>query len=194
MRTAPPLLTERLLLRSLTLEDAPDIQRLAGEYDVAVTLSNMPYPYEDGMAEEWIRSCSEKFEENKALNFAITLRTDRNFIGAIEIRLDPEMENGELGFWVGKPHWGCGYCTEAAKVIVAYGFEVLKLDRICAYHFQNNLASGRVLQKTGMHYEGRIQKFVQKQNQCEDLIGYGMLKADYDSLDPISSNKQSVPI
>ena len=188
MRTAPPLLTERLLLRSLTLEDAPDIQRLVGEYDVAATLYDVPHPYEDGMAEEWIRSCSEKLEKNKALNFAITLRTDQNFIGAIEIRLDPEMESGELGFWIGKPYWGCGYCTEAAKAVVAYGFEVLKLEHICAYHFQNNLASGRVLQKTGMHYEGRLEQFVQKRNQCEDLIGYGILKEDYDSHPDRDSN------
>ncbi len=194
MRTAPPLLTERLLLRSLTFEDAEDIQCLAGEYDVAATLCYMPHPYEDGMAEEWIRSCSKKFEKDKALNFAITLKTEQNFIGAIEIRLDPEIENGELGFWIGKPYWGCGYCTEAAKAVVAYGFQVLKLDRICAYHFENNLASGRVLQKIGMHYEGRLEKFVQKRNRCEDSIGYGMLKTDYDSQDPIAFNKQSVPI
>ena len=87
MRTAPPLLTERLLLRSLTFEDVQDIQRLAGEYDVAATLCYMPHPYEDGMAEEWIRSCSEKFEEDKALNFAITQKTDQSFIGAIEITI-----------------------------------------------------------------------------------------------------------
>ncbi len=186
MRTAPPLLTKRLLLRSLMFEDVEDIQRLAGEYDVAATLCYMPHPYEDGMAEEWIRACSEKFEKDKALNFAITRRPDRNFIGAIELRLDREIENGELGFWIGKPYWGCGYCTEAAKAVVAYSFKVLKLDRICAYHFEKNLASGRVLQKIGMRYEGRLEKFVQKRNQCEDSTGYGMRKADYDLQDPIS--------
>ena len=127
MKTASPILTERLLLRSLTLEDAPDVQHLAGEYDVAATLCDMPHPYEDGMAETWIRSCSEKFEKDEALNFAIILKTDKQFIGGIEIRLDPEIENGELGFWIGKQYWGCGYCTEAAKIVVAYGFEVLKL-------------------------------------------------------------------
>ena len=63
MRTAPPLLTERLILRSLTLEDAQDVQRLAGECDIASTLTNMPHPYEDGMAEEWMRTCSDKYEK-----------------------------------------------------------------------------------------------------------------------------------
>ena len=115
MRSAPPLLTERLLLRSLTLEDATDVQRLAGDRDIAATLPNMPHPYEDGMAEKWIRSCYEKFEKDEALHFAITLSIDKNLIGGIGLRLDQENENGEIGYWIGKPYWNRGYCTEAAK-------------------------------------------------------------------------------
>ena len=44
MRTAPPLLTERLLLRSLTLGDATGVQRLAGDRDIAATLATLPHP------------------------------------------------------------------------------------------------------------------------------------------------------
>ena len=187
MRSAPPLLTERLLLRSLTLEDATDVQRLAGDRDIAATLPNMPHPYEDGMAENWIRSCYEKLEKDEAINFAITLRTDKNLIGGIALRLDRENENGELGYWIGKPYWNRGYCTEAARAVVAYSFEVLKLNRIHAKHFKRNTASGRVLEKIGMRYEGCFRQHVKKWDNFEDLMGYGMLKADYDSLAPISS-------
>ena len=190
MRTAPPLLTERLLLRSLTLEDAQDVQHLAGERDIASTLSNMPHPYEDGMAEEWIRSCSGKFEKDEALNFAIIRRTDKKLIGEIELRLDRENESGELGYWIGKPYWNCGYATEAARAVVAYGFEVLKLNRVQAKHFKRNAASRRVLEKIGMCYEGCLRQHVKKWGNFEDSIGYGMLRADYDSLIPISSNEQ----
>ena len=190
MRTAPPLLTEKLLLRSLTLEDAQDVQHLAGERDIASTLSNMPHPYEDGMAEEWIRSCSGKFEKDEALNFAIIRRTDKKLIGGIELRLDRENESGELGYWIGKPYWNCGYATEAARAVVAYGFEVLKLNRVHAKHFKRNAASRRVLEKIGMCYEGCLRQHVKKWGNFEDIIGYGMLKADYESLIPISSNEQ----
>jgi ribosomal-protein-alanine N-acetyltransferase len=190
MRTAPPLLTERLLLRSLTLEDAQDVQHLAGERDIAATLCNMPHPYENGMAEEWIRSCSGKFEKDEALNFAIILRTDKKLIGGIELRLDRENENGELGYWIGKPYRNCGYATEAARAVVAYGFKVLKLNRLHAKHFKRNAASGRVLKKIGMHYEGCLRQHIKKWGNFEDIIGYGMLKADYESLIPISSNEQ----
>ena len=179
MRTAPPLLTERLLLRSLTLEDAADVQRLAGERDVASTLTNMPHPYEDGMAEEWIRACSGKYENDEALNFAITLRTEGNFIGGMVLRLDPENESAELGYWIGKPYWNCGYATEAAKAVVAYSFEVLKLNRIHAKHFKRNPASGRVLEKIGMSYEVCFRQHIKKWDNFEDMIGYGMLKSEF---------------
>ena len=187
MRSAPTLLTERLLLRSLTLKDAEDVQRLAGDRDVAATLSNMPHPYEDGMAEKWIHSCYTKFKKDEALNFAITLRTDKNLIGGIALRLDQENENGELGYWIGKPYWNCGYCTEAAKAVVAYSFEVLKMNRIHAKYFKRNPASGRVLEKIGMQYEGCFRQHIKKWDTFEDLMGYGMLKTDYDALAPISS-------
>ena len=191
MKTAPTLQTERLILRSLTLEDAADVQRLAGDRDVASTLSNMPHPYEDGMAEEWIRSCSEKFENGEAVDFAITFKTDGSFIGAIGIRLDRKHENGELGYWFGKAYWGNGYATEAAKAVVAHGFQVLQLNRIYAYLMKRNPASGRVLEKIGMHYEGCQRQQIKKWNNFEDRIAYGMLKADYDLRASISSNEQN---
>lgn len=187
MKTAPTLHTERLILRSFTFEDAQNVQRLASEPDVASMVPGIPHPYEEGMAEKWIRSCYEKFEKNKALDFAITLRTDGNLIGTIELRLDRENENGELGYWVGKPYWNRGYCTEAARAVVAYSFEVLKLNRIQAYHFKRNTASGRVMQKIGMHYEGCFRKHVKKLDNFEDSMRYGMLKADFNSLASISS-------
>lgn len=181
MRSAPPLLTERLLLRSFILEDATDVQHLAGDRDIAATLATMPHPYEDGMAERWIRSCYGKFEKDEALNFAITLKTDKNLIGGIALRLDQKNERAELGYWIGKPYWNCGYATEAAKAVVAYSFKVLKLNRIYAYHFTRNPASGRVLEKVGMRYEGYRRQHTKKWGNFEDSMGYGMLKADFDA-------------
>ena len=165
-----------MLLRSLTLEDAADVQHLAGEYDVASTLPNMPHPYEDGMAEEWIRSCSERYERDEALNFAITLRTGKNFIGGIALRLDPENEEGELGYWIGKPYWNRGYMTEAARAVVAYSFKVLKLNRIHAKYFKRNVASKRVMEKIGMQYTNYFPK--DNKDFFEDTIQYSIRKCE----------------
>ena len=102
------------------------------------------------------------------------------------LELEPENERAELGYWIGKPYWNRGYATEAAKAVVAYSFEVLKLNRIYAYHFTRNPASGRVLEKIGMRYEGYRRQHTKRWENFEDSMGYGMLKADYDSLAPIS--------
>ena len=178
MRTAPPLLTERLILRSFTLEDAADVQRLAGDYDVASTLPNMPHPYEDGMAEEWMRACSERFEKDEALNFAITLQKNKNFIGGIALRLDQENKEAELGYWIGKPYWNRGYMTEAVKAVVAYSFQVLKLNRIHAKYFTRNIASKRVMEKIGMRYANFFPQDIGK-GYLEDTIQYSIQKCEF---------------
>ena len=181
MKTGPTLHTERLILRSFTLKDAQDVQRLAGERDIAANLTNMPHPYEDGMAEEWIRSCYEKFENGQEVNFAITLKTTGSLVGGTGLRIEQKHDRAELGYWIGKPYWGNGYATETAQAVVTYAFEALKLNRILAYHYKRNIASERVLQKIGMQYEGCFREHIKKWDAFEDVIGHGMLKADHDA-------------
>ncbi len=184
METAPTLDTERLRLRSLILEDAADIQRLAGDRDIASQMLHVPHPYEDGMAEEWIRDCWQTNEKGKTLILAITRRTDGNFIGIIGCGLYREHEKADLFYWIGKPYWNLGYATEAAKVVIAYCFEVLKLNRIQAGRFTGNPASGQVLEKVGMRYEGCHRQSIKKWGNFEDLMVYGILKTDFNLAAP----------
>ncbi len=146
--------TERLLLRPLEMSDAPDIQRLAGDRDVASTTLSIEHPYEDGMAEAWIRSSQEKFAAGELINFAITSLTDGSFLGAIGLHPDEDGNQGELGYWIGKPFWNLGYATEAVAGVINHAFRTMGLDRVYAAHFTRNPSSGRVMQKAGMLYEG----------------------------------------
>ncbi len=66
-------------------------------------------------------------------------------IGAIGLTLSKKYDHAEMGYWIGVPFWGKGYCTEAAKIVLQYGFEELKLNRIFAHHMTNNPASGKVM-------------------------------------------------
>ncbi|MDZ7376443.1 MAG: GNAT family N-acetyltransferase, partial [candidate division KSB1 bacterium] len=61
MNPIPELKTNRLTLRPFTLADAPMVQKLAGEYEVARRTLNIPYPYEDGVAEKWISKHADLF-------------------------------------------------------------------------------------------------------------------------------------
>ena len=180
MQTQPTLTTERLLLRPFRLEDAPEVQRLAGALEIAEMTASIPHPYEDGMAESWIRGQRDRYARGEVANFAITLQEDDRLIGSIGLRIERSHERAALGYWVGMSYWGQGYCTEAARAIVRYGFEKLGLHRIYATHFARNPASGRVMQKLGMAREGCLRQHLKKWDRFEDMVYYGLLRSQYE--------------
>ncbi len=165
--------TERLLLRPLEMTDAPDIQRLAGDREVAATTRDIPHPYEDGVAEAWISSCQEEIAAGELVSFAITLRSNGSFLGVIGLHRDANGRQAELYYWVGKPFWNQGYATEAVKAVLRHGLADLGLDRLYAAHFTRNPASGRVMQKAGMVHEGFLKAHTEKWGKLEDLELYG---------------------
>jgi len=179
MKEHPKIETKRLTLRMYSLNDAPELQRLIGDRDIALTTINIPHPYEDGMAEQWIQTAKGKFEKGEAVHFAIVHRAQHFFIGGIGLTVDKQNEVAELGYWIGKPHWNQGYCTEAAQAVLRYGFEVLGLNRIQARHFTRNPVSGRVMQKIGMKQEGHLRQAVKKWGKFEDWESYGILRSEW---------------
>ena len=74
---------------------------------------------------------------------------------------------------------GGDFGTEAAGAVIRYAFEVLGLNRVFAGHYKRNPASGRILQKIGMTYEGRLRQHVKKWGEYEDMEYYGILKSEF---------------
>ncbi|MEM7563069.1 MAG: GNAT family N-acetyltransferase [Pseudomonadota bacterium] len=160
----PDLKTNRLRLRNFTLADAPRVCRLAGTEKVSRYTLNIPHPYEEKMAYEWIDSQQMRWEKRTEFVYAIILQSESDLIGAIGLH---EMDNaaGELGYWIGESYWGNGYCAEAAEAIIQFSFSKLGLQRIQAQHIAENAASGEVLKKINMHYLGNN---IQKDRYGED--------------------------
>jgi RimJ/RimL family protein N-acetyltransferase len=179
MAKQPKLETERLVLRPLELSDAEAVRQLAGDRAIAENTISIPHPYEAGMAEEWISGRQEMFENQKGVTLAITLKSDGTLIGAMSLMDLHVGHRAELGYWVGRPYWGQGFCTEGGEAMIRYGFEQLGLVRIHASHFGSNPASGKVLTKLGMRHEGRQRHHVKKWDRLEDLELYGLLREDW---------------
>jgi len=175
----PLLESERLLLRGFELADAADVQRLAGAREIADTTLNVPHPYEDGMAEAWIALHRPAFEAGTLAPFAITSKQTGELLGAISLKIEREFARAELGYWIGKPYWGAGYCTEAARRLLRYGFDELDLHRIHASYVPRNPASGRVLEKIGMLREGVARQHLVKWGRFEDLVQCGLLRSEW---------------
>ncbi|WP_288444210.1 GNAT family N-acetyltransferase [uncultured Chryseobacterium sp.] len=174
MEKFPVLQTERLILSQLEEKDIPFIVELLQHRIFSDLTSNIPYPYVENDARSWVEMSKEAFENNTGYTFAIRNK-EWQIIGAIGLH-DRDDDKAELGYWIGIPYWNKGYVTEAAKAIIDFGFNELKLNKIFATHFPHNPASGRIMEKAGMEQEAVLIKEVKKDGEYFDLVRYCILK------------------
>lgn len=179
MADYPILFTDRLVLRQFLLHEAPIVKDLAGAPEIARGTLNIPHPYGLGLAELWIACHETWFSEGTQVVFAITRKTDGWIIGAVGLTLDQEHNRAEIGYWIGVPFWSQGYATEASRSVIAYAFEDQMVHRITGSHFMRNQASGRVLEKIGLHREGLLREHLLKDGIYEDVIIYGILNHEW---------------
>jgi RimJ/RimL family protein N-acetyltransferase len=174
MKEFPVLLTQRLILSQLNESDIPFIVEYLQQKIFSDLTSNIPYPYTEKDAESWLEMSREAFIHKTGYTFAIRDKQHR-MMGAVGIH-DRGDNKAELGYWLAVPFWSKGYVTEAAKAIIDFGFETLKLNKIYATHFLNNPASGRIMQKIGMEKEALLKQHVKKEEDYLDILMYSLFK------------------
>ena len=133
--------TERLVLKKPGLRDKQSIVSQIGDWEVVQWLSEVPYPYSEDDADDWISTLSRQ-----ELTFNI-YRSD-TLIGGIRLTHDDD-DSHELGYWLGRVHWGQGFATEACKGLLHYAAEELDIRNVKSSHMTGNDASARVLDKLG---------------------------------------------
>lgn len=176
MNTYPTLETARLKLRPYAEADISELLPLIGTREVAATTLRIAHPY----TEQDARAFLEMAKDPGKIWLAITRRSDGRQIGGIGLRVDQQHQHAELGYWLALPYWAQGYATEAAREMLRYGFEDLQLHRIFASHFKHNPASGHVLKKIGMRYEGCQREHLRKWEQFVDSELYGILRREWE--------------
>jgi RimJ/RimL family protein N-acetyltransferase len=185
MPEMPTLLTPRLELRPFRIADGPTVERLAGDRAVADTTLNIPHPYPEGAAEQWIATHADDWSRGERLTLAICSRnTAEELIGAISLHISVEHSNGEIGYWLSVDNWGKGYTTEAARALVDYAFTTLRLHRVVGRHLTRNVTSGRVMQKVGMQLEGINRDAFVKWSKFEDVAMYSILDSEWRTRSP----------
>lgn len=153
----PTLETERLILRDFVLTDWDALNALLS--DPSVTRF-MPFAsWDEGKRREWlawlVQDASNSHRD--AYNWAMTLRSNGLLIGWLIIgrsRHASEAGTRECGYALNQRFWGQGYMPEAVQGVFTYEFTVLGTHRIIAECETQNIASARVMQKSGMEYEG----------------------------------------
>jgi ribosomal-protein-alanine N-acetyltransferase len=179
------LRTERLSLRPVNRSDIDPILALAGDRLIADTMISVPHPLTRHHVEAWASPGDTAGTHTANLYLAARRNSDESLVGVISLRdIDREHRLAELSFWIGRPFWGQAYATEGARAVISHAFARMGLNRLQAFHMVRNEVSGKVLLKLGFREEGRLRQRVFKWGVFEDVVAYGILKADVASSDP----------
>lgn len=132
-------------------------------------MSFWPTPFTIYQTENWIKTNTQRYKEYGFGRWGLYLKDNNELIGDCGImitEIDKKLENN-LGYIIDHKYWNNGYATEAAEACKKYGFEVLKLDRLCANMAYNYTISEKVAFKIGMNKEKEF-----KNNKNRDILTY----------------------
>jgi [ribosomal protein S5]-alanine N-acetyltransferase len=185
----PFLETERLILRRITLEDVEDMYSYGSNEEVSKYVTwNTHRTLSD--TKEFVEFVLSQYEDKKVAPWGIEYKENGKFIGTIDfVWWQPKHKSAEIGYVISQNYWGKGITTEAAKEIIKFGFEEMDLVRIQARCFVENIGSERVMEKTGMSFEGVSRKGMFVKGKHQDLKMYSILKEEFSS--PYKSEKEN---
>ena len=149
--------TGRLVLRPLAAEDADQLFPLFSDWAVIQWLSAPPWPYEPSHMVGFVSKMRDQIAPDREIFSVITFESAP--IGGISWRQrgPSHLQSGggpNIGYWLGAPHWGKGYMTEAARALCRQIFATCDTDTIYSGAFTENAASLRVQSKLGFAHDG----------------------------------------
>ncbi len=171
----------RIILRRFELYDAYAMfKNWANDCSVTKFLSWEPHDNVEvtkKIVEQWIN----EYNNNNIYNWAIELKEIGEVIGGISIvKLEEKYYSCEIGYCMSSMYWGKGIMSEALNTVINYLFSEVGFNRIEAKYDTKNVASGKVMAKSGMKYEGTLRQVKLRNNEeFYDLAVYSILKNDW---------------
>lgn len=173
--------TERLVLRSCTLEDAENIHAYASLPEVSYPAGFPPVKTLEDEIDYLKHILPERNQkENFPAGYGIVVKGTDTIIGSVDFNRRHEDDVLEIGYTLHPDYWGRGYVPEAARALIDLGFKELGLHKIELTCFGYNVQSQRVAEKLGFTLEARIRDRKDAQgNRCDSLI-YGLLRSEWE--------------
>jgi [ribosomal protein S5]-alanine N-acetyltransferase len=155
----PELHGDSVHLREPTEADVPAWYERATDAESAA-LAGDPIPESIDMGFQWLQRNRERFRERTSIRWAIVPKGSTQSVGSIGLTIKSTEERiAELGFVIGRAWWGKGLGTAAAHLVVRFALDTLNLAEIRAELLESNIASRRVLEKTGFRFRSVIPDF-----------------------------------
>lgn len=163
------------LLRPFAPADAPALARHANDRGVWLNLRDrFPHPYSLADA-EWYVNFVNSEEGRRDVHLCIAVGGEAAGSISLLFKSDVSRRSAEIGFWLGREHWGRGIVPAAVRALTAYGFAHFDLARVYAEVFVHNAASARALEKAGYSFEARLRQAITKDNQTMDGLLYAVV-------------------
>jgi len=151
-----PIETDRLILRPFVLEDAAAFQRLNADPLVRRYTYDAPMETLDDARRVLMEAPLADYASHGYGRVACVLKDSGELIGFSGLKFLPDMDETDIGYRFLRAHWGKGYATESARPMMAYGRDVLGLERIIGLVDPDNVGSVHVLEKLGLRYESTV--------------------------------------
>jgi len=169
-----PLERDGYVLREFGEEDIFPLCRLANDYEIWRWLSDLfPRPYDEAAAQRWLE---EQLDYDPPRN--LVLAGPDGLVGGLGLNLTDapnHAHDGEVGYWLGRPHWGAGLMTTALPAFMAWAAAAHGLRRFTAHVYAGNDASVAVLERCGFRLEGTLRGGVVKEGVISDMLVFGYL-------------------
>jgi ribosomal-protein-alanine N-acetyltransferase len=178
IKVFPVFVTQRLVLREITEADIGDFFVIFSDYEVLKFYGMRPYKSPED-ASGFMARLINKFKTKSGIRWAVTIKGQNEMIGTIGYKnWDTRSCKGEISYELKPKFWNKGYITEALKQVVDFGFEN-GLNRIEAWDMNGNIASRRVLEKSGFTHEGTWREHTYWDGKYYDIEWFSILRKEW---------------
>lgn len=174
--------TERLILRKVKADDASEAYKTWCSDERVCRYVLWDVHKDENVTKNLYTMWEEEYEDPSTFRWIVVLKETGELMGTIDVPSKKYIPFGavEIGYCYGQKFWGNGYATEALGAVMKYLFLEAEVDVIYIQHLSNNPASGKVMVKNGLKFEG-IQRgrIIDKLGDRNDIYTYSILREEY---------------
>lgn len=174
--------TERLHVRTLGPEHAHKVARFYGDNEAHLGPWAPPRPDGFTTSAYWslaLVQAQRELEQDRSVHLYLLLKGDprREVIGTVTLSniLRGPLQNANLGYDLDRRYEGKGLMTEAARAVIRFAFDTLRLHRLLAGYLPHNARSAAVLKRLGFEIEGRQRSFLFVDGAWRDHVQTGLV-------------------
>ena len=176
----PPILEcDRVILRKMDRSFADDMFEYASNPAVTKYLTWDVHP-NSRFSYNYLGYVNSRYRTGEFFDWAITMRDSGKMIGTCGFtRFNFSSYSAEIGFVLNPKYWGYSIAPEAARRVIRFGFDTLELHRIEARYMENNIQSRRVMEKSGMTFEGIYRDMMLVRGQFVSVGVCSILRSEF---------------